>query len=86
MIAVRISKPRFKIVDGVSMDMVQRVSPEAGLVPRANCSAFLSKTAEYDEVLGLVRDVQKQAEAILFPAADMNSSLLKVASKLLNAE
>ena len=85
-VAVRISEPRFKIVDGVSMDIIQRVAPEAGLVPRANCSAFLSRTEEYDEDIGLVRDVQTQAEAILFPASEMNSSLLKLASNLLNAE
>ena len=85
-VAVRISEPRFKVVDGVSMDIIQRVAPEAGLVPRANCSAFLSRTEEFDEEVGLVRDVQTQAEAILFPAADMNSTLLKLASKLLNAD
>ena len=85
-VAVRISEPRFKVVDGVSMDIIQRVAPEAGLVPRANCSAFLSRTEEFDEEVGLVRDVQTQAEAILFLAADMKSTLLKLASKLLNAE
>ena len=85
-VAVRISEPRFKVVDGVSIEIIQRVAPEAGLVPRANCAAFLSKTEEYDEEVGLVRDVQTQAEAILFPAADMNSTLLKLVSKLLNAE
>ena len=33
-----------------------------------------------------MRDVQTQAEAILFPASEMNSSLLKLTSILLNAE
>ena len=73
-------------MDGVGMEIIQRVAPEAGLVPRANCAAFLSRTEEYDEEVGLVRDVQTQAEAILFPASDMNSSLLKLAGSLLNAE
>ena len=68
------------------MDLIQRVAPEAGIVPRANCSAFLSKTEEYDDEVGLVRDVQTQAVAILFPAVYMNSTLLKLVSKLLNAE
>ena len=85
-VAVRISESRFKVVDGVGMEIIQRVAPEAGLVPRANCAAFLSRTEEYDEEVGLVRDVQTQAEAILFPASDMNSSLLKLAGSLLNAE
>ena len=68
------------------MEIIQRVAPEAGLVAQANCSAFLSKTEEYDVDVGLVRDVQTQAEAILFPAVEMNSTLLKLLSKLLNAE
>ena len=85
-IAVRISEPRFKLVDGVSMDIIQRVAPEAGIVPRANCAAFLSRTEEYDEEVGLVRDIQTQAEAILFPASGMNSSLLKKAADLLLAD
>ena len=85
-IAARISEPRFKLVEGVSMEIIQRVSPEAGVVPRANCAAFLSRTEEYDEEIGLMRDVQCQAEAILFPASELNSSLLKLAGNLLKSE
>ena len=86
MIAIRITEPRFKIVEGVGMDVVQRVAAEAGIVPRANCSAFLSKTEEYDPDVGLVKDVQCQAEALLFPALDLNSSLLKLAGNLLESD
>ena len=85
-IAARISEPRFKLVEGVSMEIIQRVAPEAGVVPRANCAAFLSRTEEYEEDIGLVRDVQCQAEAILFPASELNSSLLKLAGNLLASE
>ena len=68
------------------MEIIQRVAPEAGVVPRANCSAFLSRTEEYEEEIGLVRDVQCQAEAILFPASELNSSLLTLAGNLLKSE
>ena len=53
---------------------------------RANCAAFLSRTEEYDEEVGLTRDIQSQAEAILFPASELNSSLLKLAGDTLNSE
>ena len=55
-------------------------------MPRANCAAFLSRPEEYEEDIGLVRDVQCQAEAILFPASELNSSLLKLAENLLASE
>ena len=57
-IAIRLTEPRFKVVAGISIDMVQRVAAESGVVPRANCSAFLSKTEEYNPEVGLVREVQ----------------------------
>ena len=68
------------------MELIQRVAGEAGIVPRANCSAFLSRTEEYDEEAGLTRDRQCQAESLLFPALDMCSSLKKEFAELLLAE
>ena len=61
--------------------------PAVGLLLlSADCAAFPSRTEEYEEEIGLVRDVQCQTEAILFPASELNSSLLKLAGQLLKSE
>ena len=53
-ITIGINEPRLKIVEGVGMDIVQRVAVETEIVLPAICSTLLIKTEDYKHDAGLV--------------------------------